>query len=88
MKNNLTQAEWEALKTLKEDDDIIIKEADKGGATIIMNKEYYKDLVETILKDETYYTKLITSPGKDLQLNYKKFLQKFKGQMTEKNLTT
>ena len=55
-KNNLTQAEWEALKTLKEDDDIIIKEADKGWATIVMNKEFYKDLVETILKDETYYT--------------------------------
>ena len=84
MKNNLTQTEWEALKTLKGDDDIIIKEADKGGATIIMNKEYYKDLVETILNDETYYTKLSTSPEKDLLLKYKKFLQKFKSQMTEK----
>ena len=44
----------------------------------------YKQLVETILNDETYYTKLSTSPEKDLQLKYKKFLQKFKSQMTEK----
>ena len=56
VKNNLTQAEWEALKTLRGDEDIIIKEADKGGATIIMNKEDYKNLVEMILNDEIYYT--------------------------------
>ena len=49
-----------------------------------MNKEDYKELVETILNDEVYYTKLNTSPEKELNLKYKKFLQKFKRQMTEK----
>ena len=72
------------MKILRTNSEIIIKEADKGGATIIMNKEDYKELVETILNDEVYYTKLNTSPEKELNLKYKKFLQKFKSQMTEK----
>ena len=76
--------EQEVLKILRTNSEIIIKEADKGGATIIMNKEDYKELVETILNDEVYYTKLNTSPEKELNLKYKKFLQKFKSQMTEK----
>ena len=84
VKNNLTMQEQEALKILRTNSEIIIKEADKGGATIIMNKEDYKELVETILNDEVYYTKLNTSPEKELKLKYKKFFQKFKSQMTEK----
>ena len=84
VKNNLTMQEQEALNILRTNSEIIIKEADKGGATIIMNKEDYKELVETILNDEVYYTKLNTSPEKELNLKYKKFLQKFKSQMTEK----
>ena len=49
-----------------------------------MNKEDYRDMVETILNDETYYSELNTNPEKDLQLKYKKFLKKYKSQMTEK----
>ena len=49
-----------------------------------MNKEDYKEMVETILNDEVYYTKQNTSPEKELNLKYKKFLQKFKSQMSEK----
>ena len=74
----------QTLKILRTNSEIIIKEADKGGATIIMNTEDYKELVETILNDEVYYTKLNTCPEKELNLKYKKFLQKFKSQMTEK----
>ena len=48
-----------------------------------MNKEDYKGRVETILNDETYYSDLNTNPEKDLQLRYKKFLKKYKSQMTE-----
>ena len=51
VKNNLTMQEQEALKILRTNSEIIIKEADKGGATIIMNKEEYKEVVETILND-------------------------------------
>ena len=42
----------------KIDNQITIKETDKGEATIITNKKDYKDLVQTILNDEVNYTKL------------------------------
>ena len=40
-RNNLTKRERAALKRLSNNTDIIIKPADKGGATIIMNTEDY-----------------------------------------------
>ena len=70
IKYNLTKSEWDALQMLKEDNDIIIKEADKGGATIIMNKEDYKELVESILNDETYYTRVIQELMTMIPLNF------------------
>lgn len=64
------------IKSLKEDNSIIIKEADKGGASVIMNKEDYKTMA--------YYSKSNINPEKKLQLKYKKFLQKYKSHMTDK----
>ena len=41
-RNNLTKAEKLALKRLHEDKNIVIKQADKGGAIIIMDTNYYR----------------------------------------------
>ena len=49
-----------------------------------MKKENYKSMVERILNDEAYYTKLKTNPEKDLQMKYKRFLKNYKIHMTEK----
>ena len=46
-----------------------------------MNKEDYKELVETILNVEVYYTKLNTSPEKEYYLKYKKFKSQAKFNM-------
>ena len=45
------------MKNLKENTSIIIKEADKGGAVVIMDKNYYKDKVLEQLNDTDYYKK-------------------------------
>ena len=42
----LSKMETEAIKTLAKDTSIVIKEADKGGATIIMDQSHYKGMVE------------------------------------------
>ena len=83
---NLKQSEWEAVKSLKDDNSIIIKQADKGGASVIMSKENCKSMVERILNDEVYYTKLKANPEKDLQMKYKRFLKNYKSHMTEKEM--
>ena len=67
---NLKRSEWEAVKSLKDDNCIIIKQADKGGASAIMNKENYNSMVERTLNYEIYYTKLNMNPEKDLQMKY------------------
>ena len=52
-KQNLTQSKRGAIKSLREDNFIIIKEAAKGRASVIINKDY-ETMVEAILNDETY----------------------------------
>ena len=83
---NLKRFEWEAVKSLKDDNSIIIKQIIKGGASIIMNKENYESMVERILNDVAYYTKLNTNPEKDLQMKYIRFLKNYKSHMTEKEM--
>ena len=40
---------------LKDDETIVIKEADKGGGIVIMKKEYYKHKTLDMLNDDTFY---------------------------------
>jgi len=56
--NNLNKAERIALNNLKRNEDIIIKPADKGGATVVMNKLAYLNEAYRQLNDSKYYLKL------------------------------
>ena len=49
-KSNFKKPQWDALEELSNDQNIIIKEADKGNAIVIMNKEDYKDFFWKSLK--------------------------------------
>ena len=64
------QSKWHAVKSLSEDDSIM-KEAVKGGTSVIMNRIDYIDMLENILNGESYYSKSTTNPEKNLQLKYK-----------------
>ena len=46
---NLTFGEKEALKSLRQNEDIVIAKADKGNVTVVMNKEDYEKKAEEIL---------------------------------------
>ena len=54
---NLRKDEWQALLELKEDKNLVIKECDKGGACVIMDKQFYRKM-EELLKDETTYKEI------------------------------
>lgn len=49
--NNLHWKERQALQTLAEDPDVVIKEADKGGGIVILDKTMYITEVERQLTD-------------------------------------
>ena len=51
-KSNISKNEWEPLKLLKENESIVTKEADKGGAVAVMNKTHYYNIVVKIFQDE------------------------------------
>ena len=55
VKDNLTSGERKAVIQLKADKSIIIKEADKGSAIVIMDKDYYREKILDMLTDNDYY---------------------------------
>ena len=84
VKSNLSKDERTALQQLMDDNNIIIKEADKGGATVIMDKIFYKNKIEELLSDTENYT-LINGGNQDESIMKKieKLLQKFKEDTTK-----
>ena len=56
-KSNISKNEWKAVKSLKENDSTVIKEANKGGGVVVMNKSHYYSMVVQILQDEVTYKK-------------------------------
>ena len=56
--DNLTKDERQALRSLKERRDIIIKPADKGSGTVVMDKSWYIDECNRQLNDAKFYRQL------------------------------
>lgn len=56
--HNLPNEEHEALYKLRKNRELIFKEADKGGATVVMNKTDYMDEAFRQLNDTAHYIKL------------------------------
>ena len=59
-RSNLPNNQQSALKDLSSNNDIVIKEADKGGAITIINKEGYITDCNTLLEDNSTYHKTTT----------------------------
>ena len=76
-KSNISKNEWEAIKSLKENDSIVIKEADKGGAVVVMNKTHYYSMVVKILQDKVTYKKTNEYCDKKLFKDLEKLIAKF-----------
>ena len=56
--NNLSHSECKAIKDIRNNPDIIIKPADKGSATVIMNKSDYINEGYRQLNDVRYYKQI------------------------------
>ena len=53
-KSTLNREEREAIKELKKDEDIVILPADKGNATVVMDKEQYDRKMKELLEQDDY----------------------------------
>ena len=54
-KSNISKHEWSDFLNSKKNTNIIINEADKGGAVVIMNTTHYLKMISDHLNDETTY---------------------------------
>ncbi|XP_071153486.1 uncharacterized protein [Mytilus edulis] len=60
--DNLTPDERVALTNLRDNDDIVIKPADKGSAVVVMDKSNYVQEAIRQLDDDRFYRKLNSDP--------------------------
>ena len=65
-KSNLSKEEWNALECLKNNKDIVIKEADKGGTVVIMDSNYYAEKINHMLQDTNTYEELSQDDNKKI----------------------
>jgi len=63
----LTKDEQQALKRLKNDNNIVILPADKGRVTVVMDKTDYFDKMDALVNDKQTYEELERDPTPALQ---------------------
>lgn len=66
----LTLAERKALKTLQNNKELIIRNADKGGGVVLQTRKDYLTEANRILSDNDYYSTLTFNPITDYQKEY------------------
>ena len=81
---NLSREEWNAIMELKSQDDIIIKQSDKGGACVIMDKTYYYEKMMELLNDRETYQEINSNLDKQTHSKIKTLTERYKHVLTEK----
>lgn len=84
VRDNITILERKALENIRSDNTIIIKEADKGGAIVIMDKDHYKEMVLEQLNDIHFYQELPSNQDSKTMSRIKKYVTKFTKNLTDK----
>ncbi len=77
IRSNLTKIERKALTSLGSNKDIIIKEADKGSAVIIMDRQFYSDKIRDMLGDTTTYKIIDTNIDRSTMNKIKALIDKY-----------
>ena len=74
-KPNLTPSDRQAIKQLKQDPDIVIAPADKGRATVVLDKPHFHSMVDSMLQDTSTYQKIQKDPTAKLDRQHKALLK-------------
>ena len=74
---NISGPERQALKSLRDNNNIVIKQADKGGAVVVWRKDLYQAEAERQLLDRSSYKLLNKDPSSDHQTLIKTTVNNF-----------
>jgi hypothetical protein len=83
-KYNVKMNERQAIDSLKQNNNIIIKEADKGAAIVII---HYKRQMETLLQKSEGYEIINKNMDNNIIYKIKKLTEEFKEKLTKKEIT-
>jgi hypothetical protein len=75
--SDITRKESMALKSLKDNTEILIIHADKGNCTVVLNESTYKEKISSLLESEVYEI-LLKDPTFQIQRKMWKLLTKHK----------
>lgn len=67
IRQNLNKGERKALKEVKNNLDIVVRQADKGGCVVLLNAGLYKSCNETMLHEDETYKSLSQDPTATFQ---------------------
>ena len=84
VRQNISKAEKLALKRLQDDKSIIIKQADKGGAIVIMDSDYYRGLAEDQLSDTSFYSEIPENIDSRIMRRLNNLVSRYEHSLTEK----
>ena len=76
VRDNLTSRERHALKSLKERNDIFIQSADKGSATVLMDRDWYINECLRQLNDTKFYRPLDNDITDDIQKRVQVYVER------------
>ena len=80
---NMKREELKALHELKSNKDIIIKQADKGNAVVVMDKQLYSKKILEILQNDENYIQLQTHSDKKVMERIKELKAKHSTVLTK-----
>ena len=83
-KNNLSKSDMKGLKELKENEKIVIKEADKGGCVVIMDTSHYVNMVMMQLNDKKTYQTTKNDCDTKVMKKLNDLVKKYEKVLTEK----
>ena len=81
---NISRVEREAMISLKNDKDIVIKTVDKGSAFVVMDTSYYMEHVQNRLSNTDLYKKHRNSIDHTIMNRIMTFSDKYKAHLTKK----
>jgi hypothetical protein len=84
--DNLSREERDALNGLRNDSDIVIKSADKGGAIVVMDKKFYVEACSNLLGDSKFYKQITQQEASGLDKSVAQFLDSLKRKVNDKIL--
>jgi hypothetical protein len=82
-KYNVSLHERKAITLLQQKDNIIIKEADKGSAIVVMDKDYYQEKINDVLNDSDTYVEIPTNRDSSIHNKIKKMVNKYSNELTK-----